>query len=456
MDGYFLLLINAALYIITFVVYLLKKRMLDFGAICLFTFMLSSIGSAWYYSFDKVPSFYPDISIPALLYIYLLFLLFVIPFLYLKRNEILSVNLKKYAVVLNMLSSFFAIIAVPVFFNLVFNFLFKSFSGNALNSMYESDVDNATLIFLPGIKTCYSFMRRFYDLIAFLFCYNLLHKGNGKIKIGLGMSVLSFFMVTFQGGSRGGIIMNLISIGGLILLFYRLYDNTIKRYVRIMGVSVIGILVLGLMAISVSRFAANDTRDSDRVIDQWIAQYLGEGIVRFSDDLYPINNTLDGDKNFSYYKSLVGYPAIEDNEKANLKYEAKLKIPTSVFYTFIGSYYLDFGFVGTILFACCMSFFIFKLCNRINLTHQLGFVSSLIIIKYFKMISTGFTSNVYAVTSVQKDEFIFWLLIAGICLFSALRDRESSIMGGVIRAFKRELDQINLSYSVPSLKISTL
>ena len=73
MDGYFLLLINAALYAITFVVYMLKKRMIDFGAICLFTFMLSSIGSAWYYSFDKVPSFYPDITISALLYIYFLF-----------------------------------------------------------------------------------------------------------------------------------------------------------------------------------------------------------------------------------------------------------------------------------------------------------------------------------------------------------------------------------------------
>lgn len=169
MDGYFLLLINAALYAITFVVYMLKKRMIDFGAICLFTFMLSSIGSAWYYSFDKVPSFYPDITISALLYIYFLFLLFVVPFLYLKRSDILSVNLKKYADVLNILSSFFAIIAVPVFLNLVFNFMFKSFSGNALNAMYESDVDNATLIFLPGIKTCYSFMRRFYDLIAFLF-----------------------------------------------------------------------------------------------------------------------------------------------------------------------------------------------------------------------------------------------------------------------------------------------
>ena len=144
-------------------------------------------------------------------------------------------------------------------------------------------------------------------------------------------------MVTFQGGSRGGIIMNLISIGGLILIFYHLYSSKVKKYVRIVGVSLCGCLILGISAISVSRFVANDTKESDKVIDQWIAQYLGEGMVRFSDDCFPIKEQLNGDKNFSFMKSLIGFNEETDNKKANLKYEAKLKIPTSVFYTFVGS-----------------------------------------------------------------------------------------------------------------------
>ncbi len=456
MDGYILLLINAIVYIAIFAIYLYKKRCINLGSICLFTFMLSSIGSAWYYSFDQVPIFYPNISVGALLYVYLLFMLFVVPLLILKNINISSDSFTKYASVLSLLSSFFAIIAVPVFLNLIFNFMFKSFSGNALNDMYESDVDNATLIFMPGIKYCYSFMRRFYDLIAFLFCYNLLYCSNIKVRIGLGMAVLSFFMVAFQGGSRGGIIMNLISLGGFILLFYNSYEKNVKRYLRITGISLIGILVLGLSAISISRFAANDTRDSDRVINQWIAQYLGEGMVRFSDKLYPINRSLDGDKNFSYYKSLLGYPAIDDNEKANLRYEAKVGIPTSVFYTFIGSFYLDFGFIGTIVFACCMSLFVSKICYKINNSHKIGFVGSLILIKYFKMISTGFTSNVYAVTSVQKNEFSFWLFILAICLITFIENRDKTISGGVISTLANKLNICSFSYSVQPYKICAL
>lgn len=429
MDGYFLLLVNAVAYIATFVLYIYKKRSLDLGAVCLFTFALSSVGSAWYYSFDKVPIFYPDISVGALAYIYMLFMLFVAPLLVLRNVGMEKDSFKRYSSVLDFLSSFFAIIAVPVFLNLIFNFLFKSFSGNVLNSMYESDVDNATLIFMPGIKYCYSFMRRFSDLITFLFCYNLLCRGNMKVKIGLGMSVLSFFMVAFQGGSRGGIVMSLISLGGFVLLFYKTYEKTVKRYIRIMGVSLIGMLALGLSAISVSRFTANDTRDSDKIIDQWIAQYWGEGMVRFSDDLYPINRSLGGDKNFSYYKSLLGYQSIDNNEKANLRYQVKMGIPTSVFYTFIGSFYLDFGFIGTIIFACGMSLFVLKICNRVNRSRKIGFVGSLVLIKYFKMISTGFTSNVYAVTSVQKNEFVFWSFVLAICFVISITSKEK-VRGG--------------------------
>lgn len=419
MDGKFFLIINFVVYLLTFLIYVKKKKALDLGTVCLFTFALSSFGSVWYYSFDMVPSFYPDMNILALSFIYVIFFMFVMPLLFINYGQIKMIASRKYQNAFYALSCFFAIIAVPVFFNLVFNFLFKSFSGNALNSMYESDVDNATLIFVPGIKQCYSFMRRFYDLIAFLLCYNLLFSNNIKIRIGLAMSLLSFFMVTFQGGSRGGIIMNLISIGGLILIFYHLYSSKVKKYVRIVGVSLCGCLILGISAISVSRFVANDTKEPDKVIDQWIAQYLGEGMVRFSDDCFPIKEQLNGDKNFSFMKSLIGFNEETDNEKANLKYEAKLKIPTSVFYTFVGSYYLDFNFVGTFVIAFLTFVILMKMSIRINRRRKIGFIEILILIKFFKMLATGFTSNVYAVTSVQQDEFVFWVLIACILVVSS-------------------------------------
>lgn len=425
MDGNFILTINFVVYLLTFLIYVKKKKALDLGTVCLITFMLSSFGSVWYYSFDKVSTFYPDINIVALSYIYIVFLMFVMPLLIINYRQIKMISSSRYQNVLHVISCFFAIVAVPVFINLVFNFLFKSFGGNVLNSMYESDVDNATLIFVPGVKQCYSLMRRFYDLIAFLFCYNLFVNSNVKIRIGLSLSVLSFFMVAFQGGSRGGIIMSLIVLGGFILLFYHLYSSKVRRFVRIAGVGVCGLLVLGLSAISVSRFVANDTKDSDKVIDRWIAQYLGEGMVRFSDDCFPIEEQLYGDKNFSFIKSIIGFKEEANNEKANLKYEAKLKIPTSVFYTFIGSYYLDFNFVGTLIIAILVLCIMMRVAMQINRQCKIGFIEALILIKFFKMIATGFTSNVYAVTSVQQDEFVFWVVIACISIISLNGEKSS-------------------------------
>lgn len=455
MDGNFLLTINFVVYLLTFLIYVKKKKAFDLGTVCLFTFTLSSLGSVWYYSFDKVSTCYPDMNVIAFSFIYIVFLMFVMPLLFINYRQINMISSSRYQNILHVISCFYAIIAVPVFLNLVFNFLFKSFGGNALNSMYESDVDNATLIFVPGIKQCYSLMRRFYDLIAFLFCYNLFINSNIKIRIGLALSVLSFFMVAFQGGSRGGIIMNLIALGGFILLFYHLYSNKVRRFVQIAGVSVCGLLVLGLSAISVSRFAANDTKDSDKVIDQWIAQYLGEGMVRFSDDCFPIKEQLNGDKNFSFIKSIVGFKEETDNEKANLKYEAKLKIPTSVFYTFIGSYYLDFNFVGTLFIAILVLCVMMKVSVQINKQCKIGFIEALILIKFFKMIATGFTSNVFAVTSVQQDEFVFWIVITCISILS-FKDRFTPPITFEKLIKYRIIEVVCSSVSVQPLKPCTL
>lgn len=456
MDGNFILIINFVVYLLTFLIYVAKKKAFDLGTICLFSFMLSSLGSVWYYSFDKVSSFYPDMNIVALMFVYFVFIMFVIPLLFINYKQIKMISSSKYQNVLHVTSCFFAIIAVPVFINLVFNFLFKSFDGNVLNSMYESDVDNATTIFVPGVKQCYSLMRRFYDLIAFLFCYNLFVCRDVKIRIGLALSVLSFFMVAFQGGSRGGIITSLITLGGFILLFYNLYSSKVKRFIQIAGVSVCGILVLGLSAISVSRFVANDTKDSDKVIDQWIAQYLGEGMVRFSDDCFPIKEQLNGDKNFSFIKSLIGFDEETDNEKANLKYEAKLKIPTSVFYTFVGSYYLDFNFVGTLVIAILSLCIMVKVSIRINKQCKIGFIEALVLIKFFKMIAIGFTSNVFAVTSIQQDEFVFWLLIACISVLSAKNVITPPITLEKLAKVRKIIEVVYSSYSVQTLKPCTL
>lgn len=416
-----ILIFNSILYIATLIIYFSKKKCFDHGLICLLAFSISSLGSVWYYSFENVPIYYPNIRVEALLYIYILFILCITPLLQLKRGSIKHINITGYEDILFYLSILFSFLSIPVFVNLILNFGLISFSGNALNSMYESDIDTASIIFAPWSKVFFSAIRRFYDLILFLFFYNLAYKKNKKLIIMLGISILSFFMYSFQGGSRGGLVMNLLSAIAYLLIFYNTFTNTIKKSIRFFGISIICILAISLSLISVSRFTSNGSDKSDMIISQWISQYIGEGMIRFSDTLYPIENKLDGDKNFGFLKSLIGYDHFDNNEKANLHYQSKLGIETSVFYTFIGSFYLDFNTIGTIILCLLLYLVLNRIKNSIQRYSSIGFLETFVLAKLFLIYSSGFTSNVYAVTSIQKDEFVFWIVIIIIYLVHNLQ-----------------------------------
>lgn len=414
MENIHILFLNFLLYMFVLIFYFRKKKRIDLGFVCLFMFMLSSLGSVVYYSFDMVPLYYPNISVLPLLYLFVLTMLCFYPILSIDNESIRHFNCWGYDNILKVIAIIFSVCSIPVFCNLLINMGTLSFAGNVLNSMYESNEDNANTVFASWARPFFSIIRRFYDLIVLLLCYFLVSKDKKHsilILSGLVLSVLSFFLYAFQSGSRGGIVMYLIVAIGYFVIFYGMFSNTIKRKIKVIGFTIISILVLGLSAISISRFTSGVTSSSDMLISQWISQYLGEGMIRFTDVLWPIDEQLNGDKNFSYIKSIVGFDGIEDNESANLAYEGRIGISTSVFYTFIGSFYLDFNVFGTIVICLFIFLFLRFVCNKIKRRKEIGFIEVIIIVKFFKLFATGFTSNVFAVTSIQQDEFIFWLLV---------------------------------------------
>ena len=429
MENRELLFLNFLFYLFTFIFYFLKKRRFDLGFVCLFMFMLSSLGSVIYYSFDMVPFYYPNIQMLPLSYLFILTMLCFYPFLSFDMKNIRRFDSYGYDDILTVFALIFSVCSIPVFCNLMINMATLSFSGDVLNSMYESNEDNANQVFAPWARPFFSVIRRFYDLIVLLLCYFLIRKDKkhvNSILLGLILSLFSFFLYAFQSGSRGGLIMNLIVAVGYFMIFFELFSDTVKKRIKIVGVAVVSVLALGLSAISISRFTSGATSSSDMMISQWISQYLGEGMIRFADVLWPVDEQLNGDKNFSYIKSFVGFDEIEDNENANLVYENRIGVPTSVFYTFVGSFYLDFNVMGTI-FVCLLIFlFLSLICKNIKKRKRIGFIEIIILIKFFKLFATGFTSNVFAVTSIQKDEFVFWIIILLIYLVHLMKYRSAS------------------------------
>lgn len=423
-----ILILNFFAYLLTLIIYAKHKRKIDLGFLCISAFTLSSLGACWYYSFDLVPLYYPNIRIVPLIYIYALVLLCITPFIRLRLDIIKKFDSTGYEDIFNALSILFGLCSVPVFINLLINLATKSFAGNVLNSMYESNIDNATSIFFPPIKPFFSVIRRFYDLIILLLCYNVFLKKHTKynkiVNTSLLLGVLSFFLYAFQAGSRGGIVKDCTVAIGYFLIFSSIYNSgiwkNIVKKIRITAIVVFSSIVLGLSAISISRFTTGELSTSNIYMSQWISQYLGEGMIRFADVLWPLEKDLNGDKNFSYIKSLLNGNGYKNNDIANDVYESRIGIKTSVFYTFIGSFYLDFNVLGTIIVCVLIFFFLNSICNIIKIKQKIGFIELIIIVKFFCLFVTGFTSNVYAVMSVQDDEFIFWLCISIIFLMRVI------------------------------------
>lgn len=406
--------INCALYVITLVLYYYKKRTIDLAFICITMFSISSIGSIIYYSFPEIEIGYSNVTLKPLIYVYVLFLIIVFPLAKLKLADIKQFNVSfKY---LELFSLVFIVASIPVFFNLIIDLFTQSFAGNYFALMYDNDSDNSKLLLIPAVQPFYAVIRRFYDIVVVLFLLNIL-KGNKRYSYLLFLSILTFFIMPFLSGSRGGIVISAMKLVGYYIVFSALYPQKIRRLFKVTGIVTLSLLIMLLAVISISRF--NDKAHSGSyMIQQWVSLYLGEGFIRFSDVLWDIQRTLDGDKNFPFLKSLLGFDVILDNDKAIEVYSAYLGAKTDVFYTFVGSFYIDFGRKLNVVWFMLLSFISYLIVRTINRTKSINFLQIFYIVYLYNLIATGFTANPYAISHTQRDITFQWVLILIIYIIS--------------------------------------
>lgn len=427
MDKYcfFCLILNAIGYLLTFYFYQRKKKVFDIGSIILLTWIVGSMGSLYYYTFEVAYLSYYKITLFPLIYLFICNLIIFKPFLkadYSNYKTVRTYNLRK---VLTAISIFFSIIGIPAFINAILKLSSFSLAGAALAEMYALDEDKVSLIFSPTIKPFYSIMRHFVNFIIFLFFYSLTKKNNRLLSIGLGLNVMTFFLVSLLSGSRGGILSLLLSC--VFFAFFMRYMFSTKVYKFIMKLATIVIIILGLgvSAISISRLSDMSNRKGrELLMDQWISQYAGEGIIRFDNTIWHIDNHLHGYQNLPVLVSLVDYRVKDLDNVVNIC-EPKVKIPITVFYTYVGDLVMDFGKVGALIAVIVVSFIIRYLIrpNRKGIS-----IYHLIILNYFFVyITVGFTANIYRTYYSQIPA----VEIIGLLLFLYLFQKINSYKNGL-------------------------
>lgn len=423
-----LLAINSIAYILLFIFYQKKKSTFDIGTVLLGAWVIGSIGSVYYYTFEGPSLSYDNITILPLIYLFVINYLLFSPFLKTNYNNVKTIKIYNLGNVFNGISIFFGIIGFPALLNLVIHLSSFSMEGAALAEMYSSEEDSASLLFLPYIKPFYSILRHFTVFIIFLFFYQLSKKKiRLLITLGLFLDILVFFLFSLLCGSRGGLVSLLLICAFYFLFMKSIMKPKIVKMITRGSILLCSCLLIGIAAISISRLTGmEERRGKDLLMDQWISQYAGEGIIRFDHAVWNLQNHLNGAQNFPYLISFKD-PSIKDLEIFAGKAEYKIKEPITVFYTYVGDMVIDFGIIGSIFFVLLI-----YLCIRYFIEvkkHSISFYHLIILSFFFEYLSIGFTANIFRTYYSQLPIIETLLLLAFIYCFQKINEKRYLLSG---------------------------
>ncbi|KAF2509239.1 oligosaccharide repeat unit polymerase [Flavobacterium zhairuonense] len=404
-----LLIINSCLYFFAIFFYYKKKCSLDLGFFLLAAFFLSSVGSCWYYTYYVASHSYTNLTLLAFIYLFGLTIVCLLPILRQDMSNIRYVRTYQVSEFLTICSFIFAIASVIPFFQLISKISFGSV-GLSLGKMYESNEDNASLLFSGVGKISFSVIRHFGDVVLVLWGYQLtLQKKNVFLLLGLSISLLTFLLFGFLSGSRGGILFNIVGIFSVFLILKNVLDKKIVRLITRWGLISIIVIAFLFLLISISRFdyAVSESDDAENSFLRWISQYIGEGMMRFNHTIWNLNTYMDGAQNFNYFLDLFGFISFSNYESLVNYYGMKLQTPVDVFYTFIGDFVIDFGILGAPVF-CFILYWLLKKTMHFR-KGGIEIWQLIILIQFCHLFFFGFASNVYRGYYIQESLIYSWV-----------------------------------------------
>jgi oligosaccharide repeat unit polymerase len=280
---------------------------------------------------------YENISFLPFVYLYICILLLLSPFKKLANGWQLNVVESKFIKFLTRLYIICGIIAIyytiPDAVDLI-----QSGQWGILRQMLYEDQDEVILYhsqFERIVKNIQGYLNPFGIVMCF---YQLSNKNRNKIiTAGLFVSWIgNEFLSATLVASRGLVALFLLKIILLMTLFKNHIGKLVKR-VALFGSIVLSIpLTMYLVAVSISRFGESDAGNS-------LFMYLGHSMLSFNERLMgSMSDFAYGRYCFDFFLNFFGIKPLTDFKTLGCTGQGD-------FYTIIGSFYLDWGPIGTIL-----------------------------------------------------------------------------------------------------------
>lgn len=408
MDNQYIYIINFAAYVV--LLYFLFKSKLPGKKIVILIVGLFIVSSFSTILFLNTPLYYTlseridDPSILALFYLYINFLIYLIPISKVEIKDVSKLPRYNYLVYFTIFLGFVSIL--PAIENTIRLLDF------GVEDMAEAYQDSRGEDGIRDTRSQFSVLGRFLNGISSWFSYFTPALFFYVIKLKEKFYVIMLALIAFINpilpsffvGARGA----LFHLFFTFILYYLIFKDVFSLKIRVL-IKKIGLVVCILIAIfMVSMTIARSSNESDLALSQ-IYRYLGEGFVNFAETGWYINNHTWGYSIINGTGNTIMSEFSDFFEARDyLMLENITKIRMYVYYTVFGDYYLDFGMVGGIIFNYLLSILFWKSINN-------GFnrLSSIIILNMYARI--GF-NGIYCFAYMNYLEFvcfsifILWIL----------------------------------------------
>ena len=158
---------------------------------------------------------------------------------------------------------------------------------------------------------------------------------------------------------------------------------------------------MGLMVVTLARFASDDNGNMDNPFI-WMSLYAGEGLLNFNNNYWYINPPYSGYGVNSFLMGIIDghFRTVDESWEAGFK----LGIQGNIFYTWVSSFFSDFGKYGALIVICLMSFVLstFRSYKR----KRISVLSLGLLCLYSKILVVGITFYTYTTTYNQMALYI--------------------------------------------------
>lgn len=357
-------ILNAAVYFITFLLSLFLRNLLISFIILLYSIFAFSSVILYNYGVDTW-----NITLIPFIYLYVILIIIILP--------ITKFNTKKIKIDCRILKNHFLYFisfisisgSILIFLNLDLNFDFlNQYNEKSINRTVSQEINFQKIyLIFPVISRYLGCFCIF--ILAYILCVAEIKNSKIKVLIQLYLIIVTLNISNYiLISDRAGIFFNFCMITSAYLIFKK--NIKIPKFLLIQVIFVFCVAILSFMYISIARFS-----NKEKIIKvenstiYYLINYTGQSFLNFNDSVFYNKLYSYGDITLSSTRMLLGKKFSKDLTSYEYNWSAGRENRSSMsnFHTIIGVFCLDFGnYISFILLFFC-SFLMYIILSKKNL-----------------------------------------------------------------------------------------